>query len=132
MKLMAALRKTFMFVGEGEEKANEEAWELLEVLENELGDKKFFGGDSIGFVDIVGNFIAFWFRAIQEAMGMKVLSQEKFPQLWKWAEEFVNFDIVEETLPSKKVLIANFPPPYMGDQLVALFKSRFAAASAPK
>lgn len=119
-------------VGEGEEKVKEEAGELLKLLENELGDKKFFGGEQIGFVDIIGNFVAFWFRAIQDAMGMEVLSQDKFPKLWKWADEFVNCEVVKETLPSKEELIANFPPPYMGDQLVALFKSRFASARARK
>lgn len=46
---MKSLWKTFWVVGEGEEKMKEEARELLKFLENELGDKKFFGGERIGF-----------------------------------------------------------------------------------
>ncbi|KAG9138643.1 hypothetical protein Leryth_020483 [Lithospermum erythrorhizon] len=46
--------------GEEQEKAMKEAGEVLTILDNELKDKKFFGGDKIGLADIAGNFIAFW------------------------------------------------------------------------
>ncbi|KAL1804711.1 hypothetical protein ACET3Z_027779 [Daucus carota] len=39
---------------EEREKANKEAMEYLETLENELKGKNFFGGDEIGLVDIAG------------------------------------------------------------------------------
>lgn len=129
IQLIRALWTTFLVVGEGEEKVKEEAGEALRVFEKELGEKKWFGGERIGYVDVVANFVAFWYRAIHEAMGMEVWNQENFPKLWKWAEEYVNVDVVKETLPSKQILIANFPPSYMGDHVVSLFKSRFASAS---
>jgi glutathione S-transferase len=36
-----------------------EASELLKFLKEELKEKIFFGGESIGIVDIVGNVIGF-------------------------------------------------------------------------
>ena len=40
-----------------DDKGIEETIELLKTLEAQLNDKKFFGGDSVGLVDIVANFI---------------------------------------------------------------------------
>ncbi|GAV65461.1 GST_C domain-containing protein/GST_N_3 domain-containing protein [Cephalotus follicularis] len=86
----------------------EKAIEELETLENELKDKRFFGGDKIGFVDIVANLIALWFGVIQEAVGLELLTQEKFPNLSKWSDEFVNCNIVKENLPPREKLLGHF------------------------
>ena len=60
LQCLPALFKTFWSVGEQYDKDKAEAGEVLKFLEDELQGKKFFGGDSIGLVDIVANFIAFW------------------------------------------------------------------------
>ncbi|TXG53578.1 hypothetical protein EZV62_018834 [Acer yangbiense] len=39
--------------GEDQEVAKKELIELLKTMEGELGDKHFFGGDTIGFLDVV-------------------------------------------------------------------------------
>ena len=41
------------------EKAVEEAFELLKILEEELKENMFFGRENIGMVDIVANIISF-------------------------------------------------------------------------
>ncbi|KAJ8565654.1 hypothetical protein K7X08_008230 [Anisodus acutangulus] len=82
-KLMGAMYKVCYGKGEEKEKGRDEACEVLKYLENELEDKKFFGGDNIGFVDIVASYIALWFGAIQEAIGVELLTKEKFPKLSK-------------------------------------------------
>lgn len=96
------------------ENAFEEACALLNVLEAELKDKqkRFFGGDTIGFVDIAGNFIGYWIGVIQEVAGVRLLTPEKFPLLCKWCCEFQNFPIIKENLPPR-------------EQLFAFFKARF-------
>ncbi|KAB2622042.1 glutathione S-transferase [Pyrus ussuriensis x Pyrus communis] len=71
------------------EKAVEEACELLKILENELKDEKFFAGETVGLVDIVANFIAFWLRTIQELVGVELLSKGKLPKLYNWSAEFL-------------------------------------------
>ncbi|KAL3536454.1 hypothetical protein ACH5RR_004915 [Cinchona calisaya] len=127
---MPALWKTIWSTGEQYEKDKAEAGEHLKVLENELGDKKFFGGNSIGVVDIVSNFVASSFRTIQESLGLDVFTKDKFPNLWRWAENYVNCIHIKNCLPPKDKLIANFPPAYMGKTLVASFQSRVASSSA--
>ncbi|GAY49798.1 hypothetical protein CUMW_121860 [Citrus unshiu] len=89
-----------------EEEATREACELLKTLENELKDRRFFGGDRIGLVDIVANFIGFWLGAIQEALEVKLFTEERFPKLYRWSEEFVNCSIIKESLPPRDKLIS--------------------------
>ncbi|KAI5325751.1 PREDICTED: glutathione [Prunus dulcis] len=99
---------------EGHEKAVEEACELLKLLEHELKGNKFFGGEKVGLVDIVGNFIAYWLRAIQEVVGVEILTKEKLPKLYDWSDEFVN--VLQESLPPR-------------DKLVAFFRGRFESTT---
>ncbi|KAH7542371.1 hypothetical protein FEM48_Zijuj02G0066200 [Ziziphus jujuba var. spinosa] len=51
---------------EGGEKAIEESHELMKMLENELQGKDFFGGESIGYLDIVAMVLAFWYNKLWE------------------------------------------------------------------
>ncbi|XP_002275435.3 glutathione S-transferase U8 [Vitis vinifera] len=90
------------------EKAVEEANVGLETLENELKDKKFFGGESIGFVDIAANFIGFWVGVLEEVVGVELLTIDKFPILCKWRDEYVGCSGIKENLPSKEKLGAYF------------------------
>ncbi|KAL5073010.1 hypothetical protein RYX36_011994 [Vicia faba] len=101
---------------EEREKNTEEALQGLQFLENELKNK-FFGGENIGIVDIAASYLAFWLPAVEEAVGLKLLSGDKFPKLLKWSQEFINQPIVKEILPSR-------------EGLLGFFKSRYAAISA--
>ncbi|CAN4080491.1 unnamed protein product [Withania somnifera] len=117
-KLMGAMYKVCYGKGEEErEKGRDEAFEVLKYLDNELQDNKFFGGDNIGFVDIVVSYIALWFAAIQEAIGMELLTKQKFPRLSKWIDDFLSCRIVMENLPTR-------------ESLVPLYKAQFEAAKA--
>lgn len=100
-----------MSVGPEREKAHEEACELLSTLEGELKGKKFFGGESVGFVDIMASFVGYWLGVLQEAFGVNVLTEDKLPVLCKWAEEFQNCPVIKRSLPPR-------------DQLLAFFKAR--------
>ena len=109
-KCNPALWKALWSEEKDRKEAVEEACEHLKTLENELKDKKFFGGENIGIVDIAANFIAYWIGVIEEASGyaVKFFTEEKFPILHKWSNEFVNCDVVKEKLPERKQLIAFF------------------------
>lgn len=97
-----------LFWSRGEEKAKEEVIELLRFLDKEIKGKKFFGGDNIGFVDITANFIAYWFPIVAEIVGLQILTEDKFPDLCKWANEYCNSSFVKENLPDKDKLFAGF------------------------
>ncbi|XWS67147.1 hypothetical protein CRYUN_Cryun05aG0262200 [Craigia yunnanensis] len=101
------------------ENAVKEACECLKTLESALNGKRFFGGDAIGLVDIAANFIAFWLRILQETTGHELLSAEKFPELFKWTDEFVSYSVVKESMPPR-------------DKLTAFFKARVAEAMEAK
>ena len=48
--------------GEEQKKALKDSLEMLKIMEEQgLGEKKFFGGDRIGIVDIAFGTIAHWF-----------------------------------------------------------------------
>ncbi|XP_057982043.1 glutathione S-transferase U8-like [Malania oleifera] len=112
-KCMLAIWKAY----QGDGKALEEAHGYLEILENELKDKRFFGGESIGFVDITAIVIGYWMGAIEETHTVKMLTNEKHPNLCKWSEEFVG--VVKEYLPPR-------------DKLVAFFKTLYKATHGSK
>ncbi|XP_021763277.1 glutathione S-transferase U8-like [Chenopodium quinoa] len=91
---------------EEQEKTLKEAKENLEILEKEIKGKKFFGGENIGFVDIVANYIGCGLVTIQENFGKNILTKESYPYLTKWMEEYVKCNIIKENSPSKDSLFA--------------------------
>ncbi|THG10277.1 probable glutathione S-transferase [Camellia sinensis] len=119
-KCLPALWKACWSKDEEQEKAMEEACELLKTLEAQLKGNKFFGGDNIGLVDIVANFIGFWVEVLLEAAGSTdLLTDEKFPILCKWKHAYVNCRVIKENLPPK-------------EKLLAFFRARQQPASGPK
>nr|POE71288.1 glutathione s-transferase u8 [Quercus suber] len=101
------------------EKAVKEASELLEFLENELKEKRYFGGETVGLLDIAANTIGYWLGVFEEASGVEMLTREKFPKLCNWANEFVCVTAVKENLPPR-------------DKLIAYFRNRFGVGNASK
>ncbi|KOM38105.1 hypothetical protein LR48_Vigan03g148700 [Vigna angularis] len=96
-----------------------EAYESLQFLENEIKEKKFFGGEELGLVDIAAVYVAFWIPLIQEIAGLELLTSEKFPNLYRWSQEFMKHPIVKECLPPR-------------DPVFALFKGRYEGRFASK
>ncbi|XP_062167586.1 glutathione S-transferase U8-like [Alnus glutinosa] len=104
-KCWPALQKVFIGEEKGREKAVEEAYEVLKFLEKELKEKRFFGGESIGMVDIAANIIGYWLGACEEATGVELLTREKFPKLSNWIDEFVSNSVIKENLPPRDKLV---------------------------
>ncbi|PRQ43081.1 putative glutathione transferase [Rosa chinensis] len=111
-KCLPALKKALASMAEERDNAVEEACELLQLLENELKHKKYFGGDCIGLVDIVANFISHWLKVLQEVVGVELLTIKKFPKLCEWSENFVCHHAVKECLPPKDKLLTWFHSHY--------------------
>lgn len=83
----------------------EQTVSCLKLLEDYLEDKPFFGGDEIGYVDIaLGSRLA-WFKVVEEVENVKLLDEERLPNLVKWAERFWLNDIVNGVMPEHNKLV---------------------------
>ncbi|KAI4338132.1 hypothetical protein L6164_016479 [Bauhinia variegata] len=98
----------YLSTEENREKAVREVQEVLKVLEEQaLQDKKFFGGDTIGLVDIALGWLSHWFQAMEETVGVKLLEPDTFPHLHAWAQNFNKIPIINENLPDYEKLMAH-------------------------
>ncbi|CAN1282533.1 Probable glutathione S-transferase [Linum perenne] len=93
------------------EKIMEEVNQQLKLLEKELDGKEYFGGETIGMLDVVVLMTVYWFELIQECMGvvepsLQLITEEKIPGLVKWMRKLLTVDAVKETLPPREKQIA--------------------------
>lgn len=86
---------------EEKEQILEELGEQLKVIEKELEGKEFFGGESIGYVDVVAFLLVYSFQVRQEVMQKDWINEEKFPVLCKWMGKLHEIDVVNQCLPPK-------------------------------
>ncbi|KAF8727917.1 hypothetical protein HU200_018485 [Digitaria exilis] len=61
--------------------------------------KAFFGGDSIGYLDIVLGSCLFWFEAVRRLFGVEIINSTKAPFLAAWAERFGESTEAKEVVP---------------------------------
>lgn len=100
--------KAIRSTGEEQEQATKETEEALKILENELKGKKFFGGETIGLADIIANFLGLWLGVLEEVFGIELLTQEKYPRIHEWINEYVESSIMKESLPTRSKLLTLF------------------------
>ncbi|XP_014512405.1 probable glutathione S-transferase [Vigna radiata var. radiata] len=76
------------------------AQETISVIEEQgLGEKKFFGGNNIGMVDIAYGCLSHWLEGLEEIVGMKLIEPNKFPRLHAWTQNFKQVPVIKENLP---------------------------------
>ncbi|MED6209822.1 putative glutathione S-transferase [Stylosanthes scabra] len=107
-KVFGAAWKSIFTIDENEREKNvKEAQKAFQFLEDELKGK-FFGGEKFGFVDIAAVYITFWIPMLQEIAGLELLTNEKFPKLCKWNQEFLSEPTIKESLPPRDPIFAFF------------------------
>ncbi|XP_051200207.1 probable glutathione S-transferase GSTU6 [Lolium perenne] len=82
-------------------KAAEELVAVLETFEGVLagGRMEFFGGESVGLLDVaLGGFI-WWLRSSEAMCGVKTIDPARTPLVAAWAERFSALDGVREIAP---------------------------------
>ncbi|PSS19657.1 Glutathione S-transferase [Actinidia chinensis var. chinensis] len=108
-KFADVMRQVVISDGENQEKEVKNAKEALEILEGELKGNKFFGGENVGFVDIIfGSFISVCLDVMEEVGCVKVFDSQKFPSLAKWNEDFLEIPAIKETLPEREHMVRYF------------------------
>ncbi|WOH05850.1 hypothetical protein DCAR_0625271 [Daucus carota subsp. sativus] len=102
-KLYEVGRKSWAADGEEKEAGKKELIENLKVLEGELGDKCFYGGDTFGYVDIALVTFYSWFHTY-ETFGNFSFEKE-CPNLMAWIRRCLKKESVSKSLPdSQKIL----------------------------
>ncbi|KAL8139993.1 hypothetical protein V2J09_006014 [Rumex salicifolius] len=102
-KLFPSIHKVFFL---GDDMAMNEAKESMKFLDKELEGKRFFGGESVGFVDIVGINIAYWVGVFEEAADKVMLTSEDFPSVCRWRDELLGNEVIQQSLPTPKSKLA--------------------------
>ena len=96
----------------------------IETLEAAFGQcskgKPFFGGDSVGYVDVVLGGLLGWVHANEEAFGIRSLDPQRTPLLVAWSERFGALEAVEPVVPDVSRLV----------EFGKMWKARLAAAAA--
>ncbi|XAR56361.1 Glutathione transferase [Bertholletia excelsa] len=95
-KMYDAGRRVWSSEGGELEAAKKDFLEVLKVLEAELGDKPYFGGETFGYVDLT--FIPFccWFYAYESCRNFSIKAQ--CPKLIAWANRCIKKETVAESL----------------------------------
>ncbi|KAL4598545.1 hypothetical protein ACB092_11G066600 [Castanea dentata] len=99
-KVIEVLRKIWTTKGEEKEAGKKEFFEIFKILERELGDKPYFGGETFGFVDLSLIPYYSWFYAI-ETLGEFNIEAE-CPKIVPWAKRCLQKETVAKTLPDQK------------------------------
>lgn len=94
---------------EAKAESAEQAWAGLKLLEEAFEKlskgKAFFGGDTIGYVDIALGAHLGWAKVIEQMTGLKLFDEEKTPLLAVWAERFCTHEAVKEVMPETEKLM---------------------------
>lgn len=101
MQILQTALKGSAATGEEKEHIMEEIGEQLRLLENQLKENDFFGGEGVGYLDIVAFSVLYFFQIRHEVMRIELISEEKFPVLWKWMGKLSEIDGIKESLPPR-------------------------------
>jgi glutathione S-transferase len=95
-------------LGEEKEKAVKLAIEAMEKIEEEIKGKKFFGGESIGYLDIALGWISYWLPVWDEVGSMQIFDPRTFPATTSWTSNFLNHPIIKENIPPRDKMFLYF------------------------
>ncbi|KAK9674271.1 hypothetical protein RND81_12G222400 [Saponaria officinalis] len=99
-KMYASSRQVWTTKGEDQEAGKKEFIDNLKLLEQQLGDKTYFGGDTFGFVDVALIPFYSWFYALETVANFKV--EDSCPKIVAWAKRCMQRESVAKALPDEK------------------------------
>ncbi|GER56145.1 glutathione S-transferase [Striga asiatica] len=95
--------------GENQKKGVKLAIEALEKIEEELNGKIFFGGDTIGFLDLIMGFVSYALPVWEDIASVKILDPVKFPGITAWMGNFINHPVIKgDYLPPRDAIFSYF------------------------
>ncbi|KAH9627169.1 hypothetical protein KSS87_018409 [Heliosperma pusillum] len=96
-KIFSCGRELWQAKGEKQDSIIKEFIEGLKLLEEELKEEKFFGGDKFGYVDVALVPLTCWFYALEKCGNFSI--QEHCPKLIGWAQRCKDRPSVSKSLP---------------------------------
>ena len=96
---MYASFDVFAKTGEEQLKAIKVFQERVKTLEGYLQGKKFFGGETIGLVDIIACWIPTCIHVMEEIIGTKLIEDKELPLISAWMQDILDLDLVKESMP---------------------------------
>ncbi|XP_057726304.1 glutathione S-transferase 3-like [Arachis stenosperma] len=99
-KIYETWKKMWLSEGEEHEAGKKELISIFKQLEDALGDKIFYGGDSFGFLDIGLIPFSCWFYTFETYGNFKM--EAECPKLMAWVKRCFQRKAVSNTLPDDK------------------------------
>ena len=100
MQVYVVSRKVWTTKGEEREAARKEFFENYKILEGELGDKPYFGGETFGYVDLALVTCYSWFYAVETSGECSI--EAECPKIIAWVKRCLQMESVAKTLPDQK------------------------------
>ena len=98
--MCSAEKRIWFTKGEEREEAKKDFIESFKILEGELSDKSYFGGETFGFVDIA--LITFYNRFYSSEMLGEFSIEAECPKIIAWAKRCLQKDTVAKSLLDQK------------------------------
>ncbi|CAN6545462.1 unnamed protein product [Malus baccata var. baccata] len=93
-------RKLWTTKGEEYDAAKKDFLDCIGVLEGELGDKPFFGGETLGFVDVALIPFYSWFLVYEKFGNFSV--EAEHPKFIAWVKRCMEKESVSKSLPEQE------------------------------
>ncbi|CAI0409406.1 unnamed protein product [Linum tenue] len=90
-------RKIWIKTGEEVENGKKELVDSLKLMESQLGDKPYFGGEELGYVDIALVPYYSWFYTYEQFGNISI--EAECPKLVEWAKRCMKKESVSKALP---------------------------------
>lgn len=108
--------------GEDQERAVKLAVEYLGRIEEQLKGKRYFGGEKVGYVDLMMGFVAYIVPVWEEVAAVKILDPLRFPAIATWIENFMDHPVIKsEYMPPRDEIFSFYRR--LRKELVPLFAS---------
>ncbi|KAJ9545501.1 hypothetical protein OSB04_025208 [Centaurea solstitialis] len=99
-KCVPLIIKMLLSTPDQKHKVAEEARESLKTLESSLSRRKpFYGGDSLGFMDIAVAWLGIWVPLIEKITNIKLMDDEYSPLLNAYFKDVLDVQVIKECVP---------------------------------